>query len=114
MKESITILPFTLDANTGEMDTYFEIHGSSADPVIYLCKVVNTDVVTTINKVGISRNTKYAEWLIFIVDTYSKDAWDTPLEYLYNNNHWFVSTEHRVTDKYIRELVNYLRTLKGE
>ena len=114
MKESITILPFTLDSNAEEMESYFEIHGSGTIRPVYLCRVMNTDVVTTVNKIAISQNPKYAEWLMFMVDTYSKSYYDTSLEYLYNNKHWFVSLEHTDADKYIRELGYYLKVIKGE
>ena len=114
MKESITVLPFTFDPDTEEMEIYFEIHGSDENQSIYLCKVVNADVVTTINKIAISTNPKYAEWLMFVAANSSKGCSNTPLKCLYNSSCWFVSSEHRDADKYIWELTYCLEAIKGE
>jgi hypothetical protein len=120
MKQSL-IIDFILDMND-EAQYYFEIMNSTAEyPQISLCKVVhsgdyNSDVIT-IKKIGISMNSRYAEWLKYNSGTYHIDKYhrNTILNHLYENKHWFVSLEHtNGVDKYIKELDNYMKELEEE
>ena len=96
------------------LEFYFEIQGDR----IFLCRVVSGDVYSTmtIKKVCISLNPDYASWLKFHSGTYYEgtEIEDTELNYLFGNNHWFVSKDHATFDKYIKELKFHMEELKGE
>jgi|LakMenEpi03Aug12_release.lakeMendotaPanAssembly.Ray.scaffolds.fasta_scaffold844234_1 hypothetical protein len=96
------------------VEFYFEIQGER----IFLCKVLSGDIynVMDIRKVCISLNPAYASWLQFHSGTYFKGTENeiTELHHLFDNNHWFVSNEHRQFDKYIKELKYHIEQLKGE
>lgn len=97
-----------------DVEFYFEIQGNH----ISLCKVLSGDKynVMNIRKVCISLNPDYASWLKFHSGTYYEgtEIEDTELNYLFGNNHWFVSKDHATFDKYIKELKFHMEELKGE
>lgn len=109
----VTVIPFQENSALSHTTiSYFEI---SEDYCTTLCYVsyYNSELVI---KRDISCNKKYAEWLLhFGGIKYKLGQYDeeTALEYLFNNNHWFVSLEHYdQPTKYIVELQNALESME--
>jgi len=115
MKTFVTV-DFKLDYQTGEAYLYFEI----SDEQIFLCKIVGSGYspYTTIRKMRISCNAKYADWLVRnsgtykVADTMYEE--DTELNRMYISNYWFICPDANENDKYIRELGFYIKELEGE
>ena len=102
--KKVTVIPFQTNyALNHHVISYFEIDD---DNRITLCYVAyfNPEIII---KRDISHNDEYAKWLLQNTGLYRPGQYqeETVLEYLFKNNHWFVSLEHYdQPTKYIVEL----------
>lgn len=111
-KSTITRIPFQENSALSHTTiSYFEI---DSDDHITLCYVAyfNPEIII---KRDISFNAEYAKWLLQNTGLYRPGQYEqeTILEYLFDNNHWFVSLEHyNQPTKYIVELQKALEDME--